>query len=414
MGERFHDILILLSFLIEVVVLLYVEMKAWKTLYTPLIFLMLPYTVILLITILVSGNMNFVEFYYPSIFLWSVGLLIFAIPSFGLAFIAQKHNVDFSSRLQEPQMPRLLGCLSLFLIVLFIVRLKTMLGGGEVVGSEEFGEKFCGFGFWGHLRQLSMPLLIVAIYFVDSKNKWLWLIIIPILVINFLYLVKGWIIIPCLAGLSLRLFLGKTKLRLSLLFSIILGALLVFLGTYILILAISRDREVNGEILSFIVGHFIHYLTSGTLGLSSDALAGFPDSGSFENLWIPIINIINVVSGQGELMSPINPLYYNTGLNLTNVRTFFGTIYIYSSYLEFVVYILLSSAMMYLLKLSTMKWQNIYMYVIYFFECGLLSMGWFEFYYFHLAAFEVPVMALLLWGVDWVCQGRYVQVLNEA
>ena len=45
------DSLILLTFLLEVAVLLYIELKAWKTLYTPLIFLMLPYTVILLISI---------------------------------------------------------------------------------------------------------------------------------------------------------------------------------------------------------------------------------------------------------------------------------------------------------------------------------------------------------------------------
>jgi hypothetical protein len=40
--------------------------------------------------------------------------------------------------------------------------------------------------------------------------------------------------------------------------------------------------------------------------------------------------------------------------------------------------------------------------VIYFFECGLLAMGWFEFYYFHLVVFELPCIVLALWLVDWV------------
>mgnify|MGYP003330486641 CR=1 FL=1 len=75
------DSLILLTFLLEVAVLLYIELKAWKTLYTPLIFLMLPYTVILLISIAISGNWGFVDFYYPSILFWSVGLFLFSIPS---------------------------------------------------------------------------------------------------------------------------------------------------------------------------------------------------------------------------------------------------------------------------------------------------------------------------------------------
>ena len=83
----FQDILILVSFLIEVAVLLYLELKAWKSLYTPLNFLMLPYVIVLLISIAISGNFGFVDFYYPSILLWSVGLLIFAVPSYTFAFI---------------------------------------------------------------------------------------------------------------------------------------------------------------------------------------------------------------------------------------------------------------------------------------------------------------------------------------
>ena len=55
---------------------------------------------------------------------------------------------------------------------------------------------------------------------------------------------------------------------------------------------------------------------------------------------------------------------------------------------------------MYMLKLITVKWNNVYIYVIYFFECGLLAMGWFEFYYFHLVVFELPVLVLILWFVD--------------
>ena len=76
MGD-FQDILILISFLLEVAVLFYLEMKAWKTLYTPLVFLMVPYVIVLLISIAISGNFGFVEFYYPSILFSKWGNMYF-------------------------------------------------------------------------------------------------------------------------------------------------------------------------------------------------------------------------------------------------------------------------------------------------------------------------------------------------
>ena len=64
--EAFQNGLIIVSILLEIAVLGYLEVKAWKTLYTPLNFLMFPYLIVLVFTIAVSGNIGFVEFYYPT------------------------------------------------------------------------------------------------------------------------------------------------------------------------------------------------------------------------------------------------------------------------------------------------------------------------------------------------------------
>ena len=85
-------LLILLTLLIEVGVLLYLEVKAWHTLYTPLVFLTLPYVAVLLVTIAIAGRLGFVDFYYPTILFWIAGLLVFAIPSYVLGFAMQKHG----------------------------------------------------------------------------------------------------------------------------------------------------------------------------------------------------------------------------------------------------------------------------------------------------------------------------------
>ena len=395
MGD-IQDILILLSFLLEVAVLFYLEMKAWKSLYTPLNFLMLPYTIVLLITIAISGNYGFVDFYYPSILFWSVGLLIFAIPSYVLAYILQKHNCPLESKLHETKMPKILVYIATVIILLFVYRLKSVIGGEFAIGSEDFGEEFCGVGLWGHLRLLLLPILMMAIYFLDKNSRWLWFIIIPMLVVALLYQVLGWIVIPCLAAISLRLYTGKTKLRLSLLLYVLLGVAIVFLGSYVMVLVIAGDSELNNEVLSFIFRNFVHYLTSGTLGFSVDMQQGYPDMGVFDIVIAQFVNIGKILSGDGELLSALNPLFYNTGVNWTNVRTLFGTVFINSGYLIFAIFVFVLSCIMYLLKLATIRYNNVFVYIIYFFECGLLFMGWFDSYFASLSIIEIPIWSLLL------------------
>lgn len=395
--DGIQERLILLSFLLEVVVLFYIEVKAWKSIYTPLVFLMLPYTIVLLISIAISGNWGFVEFYYPSILLWSVGLFVFAIPSFYFAFLLRKNNIPLNTSIKETSMPLLVSVVALFIILLFLYRFKSMAGGLSAIGTHDFGNDFSGRGFWGHLRQLSLPILIMAIYFVDKKNKWLWLIVIPLILVALLYQVLGWVIIPILVGISMRLYSGKTKLKASLLLYIVLFAAVVFFASYIMSLVVAEeDGELNEEVLAFICRNFIHYLTSGTLGLSVDMERGFPDAGPFELLIAQFINIGKMFIGDDEMVSVINPLFFNTGFNMTNVRTIFGTIYLNSNSFIFVIFTFLLSCSIYMLKLAAIRFKNVFIYTAYFFECGLLFMGWFDTYFSSLSSLEVPLMSLFL------------------
>ena len=337
----FQDIVICVVFLLEVVLLSYLEIKAWKTIYTPLNILMLPYVMILLLSISISGNMGFVEFHYPSIVIWCCGLLLFAIPSMVLSCVVQKAGVSLEGRLRDDGgMPGVLVFIAVAVIMLFAFRFYSMLGGAHPLASDEFGEEFAGKGFWGHLRQLALPILIMAIYYVGKGRMWLWFIIVPIIAVAFLYQVKGWVIIPCLSGIMLRLYTGKTRLTLSVMLYVIIGALLIFAASYVLALTVGEDKELGEDVIFFIFRNIVHYLTSGVLGLSVDMQNGFPDVGGFELLVSQVVNLFNVVTGNDDLIIPLNELYYNTGFNLTNVRSFFGTIYINTGYLSFTLLVL--------------------------------------------------------------------------
>lgn len=405
--EVFQNILIVVSILLEIMVLGFLELKAWKTVYTPLNFLMFPYLAVLLITLMLAGSeWGFVDFYYPSILIWNVSLLIFAIPSLTLGFLSNKSGKCIEPKcldVSKDSIPKILVAFSVILSILFLWHLKGMLGNPSLaIGSEDFGEEFSGGGLWGHLRQLTIPLLIMCIYSVSKQRWWLWPIIFVFLIVGLLNQVKSWVIIPVLAAVFMRLYTKKMKLTLRLLFFVVFGAMLVFFLSYALSILVVNDRGVSESFMELVFSGFFHYLTSGTLGWSVDLENSLPDAswGSFENIIAQVVNLVRSLTGSGELVYPINPLFYNTGITLTNVRTIFGTLYINSNLVEYVLYILFLSTSMYLIKIVMTRYNNIYCYTIYFFYCALLFMGWFDFFFSGLIIYEFPIITIAMYYVS--------------
>ena len=395
-------LLILLSLLVEVGVLLYLEVKAWNTFFSPLVFLMLPYVAVLLVTIAIAGRMGFVDFYYPTILYWSVGLFIFAIPSYIMGFAMQKHGKPICRPIDDGNgLSKAVVALTVVMCLAFLYRLKQTLGSSAAsLGSDDFGMDFDGHGLWAHLSKVNSVLLILCIYFYDRQKRWLWIPILLLVFFAFIHQVKGWVILPCVAGLSMRLYSGKTRLTGKLLLWVLLGAIMVFLISYIMSLVLGGDVELSGTVIGFIFRHFVHYLTSGTFGLSMDAVAGYPDRGSFEVLYAHIVNIINLITGhRNELITSINPYFFYNGINYTNTRTLFGTMAVFSNGFQFVGATLFLSFVTYLLKVFAVKFNNVYINVILFYQCAMLSMGWFDYYFSQLDSLEVPVMTLIIMTV---------------
>ena len=113
-------------------------------------------------------------------------------------------------------------------------------------------------------------------------------------------------------------------------------------------------------------------------------------------LFAQFVNLTNVLTGNDEIISQVNGVFFHTGLNNTNVRTMFGTIAVYTNPGQFIFVTLLLSTVIYSLKVLSIRFGNIYLNIIYFFECAMLCMGWFEYYFFHLDVIEVPVMTLIV------------------
>lgn len=410
--------LYVLSILIEIGVLFYLERKAWGTLLTPLNFVMLPYLAVLLVSIAISGRFDFVEFYYPSILIWNVGLLLFALPSYAIAGYAHKRGFAVDRvGVREEAMPRIFMWIGIMLTLLFAYRLLATVRSSQfIIGSDEFAEEFAGFGFWGHLKRFCSVMLMLYIYYLNKHQRWLWIFIIAMMVVNVINMVKGTMIIPCVVGVMLRLACGKMKINARFVTILLISSVAVFFVTFLLAIVVVNKMEVNDKVVLYIFQRFVHYFSSGTLGLSVDMQLGFPDRGVFDVVWTPFINIYNQIAGDGEVLSPVNPTFHFTGISLTNVRTIFGTLFIYTNYAQFALYTLGLSAMCYTLKMLTIKFDNLFTNTIFYYFCALLAMGWFEFYFFHLDIIEIPAMLIMLQLIDWAVVGKKVDngVLKKA
>lgn len=391
---------VVITLLIEVCCLTYFEYKAWQTIYTPLCALMLPYVAVLLITIAIAGDYGFVSFYYDSIYVWIYGLPLFALPSYACAAIMQYcgHPVITPIKEEEHSLSPVLIIVAVLLVVLLFYKLEqTIAHGFFLLGTDDFAEEFSGHGIWAHLREMLMPLIILALFYVRKRQYWLWLLIALMLIIQLTYMVKGAIIIALASALFMKLYTGKMRMNIMLILSIIGAAILVFIIIYMVLPLMGKESgEVNMELIEFIGRHFVHYFTSGTLGWSYDLSVDIPDRNDFSYALTPFVNITNALSGE-ELLSPVNKFYWSTGTTaaLTNVRTFFGTLAVYSNSLEFVTYTIMASIVIYTLRIIAVVTRSIYINTIHFYFCGLMAMGWFEFYLFHLSVIEVPLIILL-------------------
>ncbi|MCR5395623.1 MAG: oligosaccharide repeat unit polymerase [Bacteroidales bacterium] len=403
---------ILVVFLLELAIIAYLEYAAWHTLYTPVFCLALPYTLVLFLTLAFIPFTDLISFYYPSVLIWIAGLPLFALPSLFFGWSMTKLGcANRPLNVQRWQAPPFYVLLfSIGLGMLFILRLYKMLHSStEMFGTEEFSNELCERGLWGHLRILGIALMIYIGYFVSRKK---WLLLVPLFFVmlpSLLYMVKGWLIIPIITILLLKLYTGTIQLSVKLLFVMFVSAFFLFLIVYMLLPAIGNDQaQTDARMVNQVWNKFVHYLTSGTLGFSYDLELGAADREDFKYLFSPFINIFNLIIGNSNMLNPIPSKFLNTGLDYTNTRTFFGTLYLHCDAIEFVICTLGYSAFSYVIMCYAKIKGDLYSYLVYFFYAGLFALGWFEFYMWHLYIIEVPVFLFLIgFGVNYVRKFQY-------
>lgn len=411
---------------LEVFFLAFAEKRLWKTWFTPINVLSVPYAIMLALCLGFSGKFGYVDFYFPSVWVWVIGLAVFFIPSailgkkYGKAPPVQEKRKNFSI---HPKTLRFLEYVTWGVFALFAFRfiylacIKGLLPGGE-----RFASDWAGHGFFGHLFTVLIGLNILWLFSADKNHKRYWLYVFGFFVVALFYLSKGWFLVPMAGGLLLRLLAGKTKFGIKvILISLFVGATFFFAsywlplyaavsekGTYLENKKIKKPKEFQVEVASFIGKHAVTYATAGVFGLSEDLAQNIVEYQDATIIYAPFINVCKIF-GDKNYVSNLNDQYIEITANDagSNIRTFFGTFYVFLGPCHALFYVIVFSWLVYGLFLQVLKRRGLLESIVFGWILASLLMGWFDPYTSILTFYTVPLFLSMLFGVHYVWLHRH-------
>ena len=389
-----------LLYLIELVLLVQWERRIWGTFFTPFCFLAVPTSIIIAIAIIASFLISdYRAFYFPSLIVWCVGLFVFSIPSW-ICYSKngwQSNNVDYTS-LDNSRRGRItykiICCFSALLLIFAFLKMPS---GGTSWGSDEFSEAYSSNGMLlNHINVFISVVLSYFIYVANKKQKLTYLMIFLCLIDMYAIGVKSWIIAPCIIGYFARLITKKSKFNYKSFIVIGIAGILVFALSYIILMIGTGKSELNEGFITFLVNHFISYITGAPLTFSLDYQMGILEPEMFESLFAPLVNISHLIFG-GDPVVHINPTWISFGSHESNVRTFIGTVFAFShSWIGFILVTAIFSLYCYILFIYSRNSKNPFIILANCTNMGFLTLGFFEFYWLNLAPYEMVVMLLIL------------------
>ncbi len=394
------EVIFFVAYLIEFIIIIYIERRIWHTYCTPVICLSAPYTLILIVSIIYSYLSPNIKFEYISIIPWIVGVLLFWIPSLIINKWKINRIIYTNTKITITNFNPIIISLVILIGLLFIIRIRSLLSSGLIFGSDDFSEDFSSSGIYGHLQILFIIITIALIALYDRFPKSIWFALLILVIIPALsYNVKGWVLIPIIGGIICRLRTGVLKLSGSLVIKIAIFGCSIFFLSYILCMIIgSEDSTFSFEFISFLGEHLLFYLISGVESLSIDFQNGIIEQQNSDIIFTQFQNVYNYINNE-PYVSNINPLYLSLGIGESNVRTLFGTLYIFGGPINYFLVTVILSIFTYTLFIFAVS-NNIWVLSLYGFYSALLTMGWFEYYFSHLLIIEIPLFSIIIYILD--------------
>jgi len=373
--------------------ILYVDRKIYGTYLTPTIFLIFPFIGILLSNLIFGHLISLEPLTTKSLLIWFVGIIVFWIPSLFVFkyFIGHKKIYVFEGFKELPHLGS--NLLRFFAIILLIIMYKNLFYALRTynydINSPEYGSILSS----GIAAHSAIWLRIIIIYFL-LKSKFSkddignWIIILLWLIYSILYNSKIWIIIPFMTFSLGKFVILQKKIKTKTLVYVILSGILLFYVSY----SVSFGHSAP---FRFIFSHFLFYLNSGIVGLSEYMNNNREIGLSFEFLYQPIFNIYYKLSGVepksilSDLLTVIN------GDQASNVKTIFGTIYIYGGVIGGIITVFIGGTLSYSLLILNYFIKNYFLFILYLLILSGLFLGWFDYLFNTINYYEMAFVSLL-------------------
>ncbi len=394
--------MVLALLIIEILLFLAIDKKIFGTYLTPTNIIGIPFLLIILLNKIFLKGAGFVELFTPMLWVWSIGLfcfwlggIIITMPLLGKTVETNRPFVQLD--VPPEQLSRIFLVISYILILLASLNIiKAYLSAGGKINSDVF-EKEAGSGIGAHALLMLRYFMIYFIVYALSKRAGLmsWTVVIVTLFFTIIYKSKTWILIPLVASIFGRILLsGKyfNVKHLTLFFGL---GILVFWVTY----SLSFGHSASAL---FIKQHFTAYINAGILGFSEYLRLDREVGISFEFLFQPVVNIFYKIIGESPKGIISNLLVAIGNEYETNVKTLFGSIYIYGGWFGGLITSFIWGILTYSALVLTLRLKSISVFVLYLFILGACFFGWFDVYFNHIAFYEIPLLVIFLFVLETV------------
>lgn len=380
-------------FFIEIIIFIIIDYKRYGSLINPISFISIPFACIFLLCIFFNSRLNFVDFYISSLWVWIIGLFFFWITGNISTILIKRENLKKSSKVNN-YLP-----IIIFVFCAFLSTLKiNSLGSNFDFGSKELGVEM---GMGGIMGRASNILLIMFPFVTTSNLKKIPKLCVLILLCVLLMSLgsKTWILNAIVASFILLMVEKKIKFTRYSIFIILISIFILLFAFFFLYYKLNTNIEDNEALFVFVYRHFYFYLTSGILPLGL-----FYKIGSFDvinEFQLPFINILEIWLGK-QVSSGHSPLWYTTDISLgtqSNVFTFFGTLFVESSFWGFLFYSSFFGFWCYLIFAIARVKANIYINIINVYNLSILFFGWYNCSFAILRIWEVTVYCLIFYYV---------------
>lgn len=386
--------MIIALLILEVFVLGYIDYRIYGTPYTPVIVLGAPFIVVVLFNLYWAESSGLVPLYLPALWVWVIGLFLFWLPGLFLSVVfIRKTNIvknPFKElNIKDPGLILFLKSLSIILILIMYSKLISSITKFDF-GSNELSKSLSR----GIAAHASVWILIPVTYFLTTsaftKKHFLnWIIILLWLFFAFSYNSKTWILIPIIASLIGRILIFNNKITMK--------KALALLGVGVIIFFLSYSISFGyWAPWWFIKNHFTFYTNAGLLSFSEYIRLNREIGISMEFLFEPFFNVYYQFFGHKveSIISNLN--IYLGNQYYSNVKTFFGEIYIYGGVAGGIFTSFVWGGFCYLYLLLNVLFKDISLFIIYLIIIAALFFGWFGIYYNNLAYYELIIASTVI------------------